>query len=100
MKYVVLSADGDRMVYLVPDAVAEDLERYCMDFCDKWLWESPEAARYRTGRVVCYNEGDFIEYLNRWIFPEEPSRLVEDLGWIEFDQPLPPPYQDCPSFNF
>ena len=57
MKYVVLSADGDRMVYLVPDAVAEDLERYCMDFCDKWLWESPEAARYRNGRVVCYNEG-------------------------------------------
>ena len=30
----------------------------------------------------------------------EQSVLVENLGWIEFDQTLPEPYQDCPQFNF
>ena len=78
MKNIVLSADGDRMVYSVPDAVASQLEDYCMEFCCHWLPDSP----------------------HRWIFPKEPSVLVENLGWIEFDQTLPEPYQDCPQFNF
>ena len=100
MKCVLLSADGDRMVYAVPDIVAENLEQYCMEFCTKWLWESPDAAKYRLNGVLCYHEGDFIEYLNRWVFPEEPSVLVENLGWIDFDQALPEKYRGCPEFNF
>ena len=98
MKPVVLSADGDRQVYLVPDTVAEHLTEYCMEFCCGWLWNSPHAAKYRQGPVVCYNEADFIEYLNRWVFPDEPSVLVDSLPW---DSPeLLGQYQNCPHFNF
>ena len=67
MKQVLLSADGEISVYCVPDAVADDLETYCLEFSCHWLHESPDAARYRVKRgsavVVCYTEKDFIEYL-------------------------------------
>lgn len=36
MKNVIISADGDRMVYSVPNMVAERLEQYCMEFCNEW----------------------------------------------------------------
>lgn len=100
MKNVVISADGDRKVYSVPDIVAENLREYCMEFCTTWLKESPHAAKYRIGIGFCFNEEDFIEYLNTWIFPNEPSVLVENLGWIDFASPLPEPYRQCPAFNF
>ena len=99
MKNVVLSADGDRMVYSVPDSVADRLDEYCLAFTE-WLYASPHARKYRIGGGLCYNEADFISYLNRWIFPEQPSQLVRNLGWIDFGQPLPEPWQDCPQFNF
>ena len=35
MKEVILSADGDSIVYSVPDEVANDLRKYCIEFCDK-----------------------------------------------------------------
>lgn len=100
MKNVVISADGDRKVYSVPDVVADNLDKYCMEFCSKWLWESPNAERYRVGGGVCYNEDDFIEYLNRWLFPNEKSVLIKNLGWIDFKDSLPKPYDECPEFNF
>lgn len=46
MKRIVLSADGDRMVYLVPDEVAEQLERYCDRF---WTWMQQSRTRQNTG---------------------------------------------------
>ncbi len=100
MKYVILSADGDSKVYSVPDDVAEQLDRYCLHFCTKWLRTSPHAKKYRTARGICYNEEDFIEYLNRWVFPEEPSTLVANLGWIDARHPIPQAYADVPKFNF
>ena len=45
MKNIILSADGDRMVYSVPDAVADNLEKYCMEFID-WLEASPSACTF------------------------------------------------------
>ena len=99
MKYVVISADGDRKVYAVPDAVAEKLSKYCIDFC-KWLKHNPNAKKYRIHGGLCYNEEDFIAYLNTYIFPNEKSVLVENLGWIDFNKELPAPYTDCPEFNF
>ena len=44
MRDIILMADGARKVYSVPEAAAENLEKYCLDFCDKWLWTSPDAA--------------------------------------------------------
>ncbi len=98
MTPVVLSADGDGQVYLVPDSVAENLTAYCMEFCSEWLWTSPDAEQYRRDGYVCYNEADFIAYLNKWICPEEPSTFVETLRCHDVDRLLY--YQNCPHFNF
>ena len=99
MKPVILSADGDNMLYSVPDAAADDLDGYCMEFCTNWLWNSPHAEQYRkTVRgvaLVCYNEGDFIAYLNRWVFPGTPSVLMKNLG-----PEIPVEYRDLPAFHF
>lgn len=97
LKNIVISADGDRMVYSVPNKVADNLEQYCLEFCTKWIRTNPN---YIINDVACYNETDFIEYLNKWIFPNEQSKFVENLGQIEFDATLPEKYRDCPVFNF
>ena len=99
MKNVVLSADGDRIVYSMPDEAADNLEKYCIEF-DEWLHTSPHASEYRRGDVVFYNEADFIKYLNKWVFPNCHSKFVENLGWIDFEHKLPEKYRDCPKFNF
>ena len=100
MKNVVISADGDRKVYSVPDVVADNLREYCIEFCGNWLMNSPNAKRYRKGGMCCFNEDDFIDYLNTWVFPDQKSVLVANLGWIDFREKLPEPYRDDPSFNF
>ena len=101
MKNVIISSDGDRMVYSVPDIVADNLAEYCIAFCDKWLRTSPQAKKYRIKDCLCYNEGDFIEYLNTYIFPKEQSVFIENLGPMGIDESqIPESYQNCPSFNF
>lgn len=56
MKNVIISADGDRIVYSVPNIVADNLTEYCIEFCDKWLKTSPHAKKYRFNGGLCYNE--------------------------------------------
>ena len=108
MKYVLLSADNSPSVYSVPDIVADNLREYCCEFCDKWLYESPHAEEYRTLFGVAYNEADFIKYLNKWVFPDNPSVYVETLDWSVIGDAingrgklhLPEKYKDCKWFNF
>lgn len=105
MKEVILSADGDSIVYLVPDVVADNLRKYCIEFCDQWLWQSPDAKKYRhinqDGEVcVAYCEEDFIDYLNKHVFPHEKSMFVKNLGWRDLGKSLPKDYQHHPYFNF
>ena len=101
MKNIIISADGDRMVYSVPDIVADNLTEYCIEFCDKWLRTSPHAKKYRFNGGLCYNERDFIEYLNRFRFPEEQSLFVENLGPMGLDElPVPECYRHWSAFNF
>ena len=83
MKEVIISADGDSIVYLVPDAVANDLKKYCIYFCDKWMKTSPHAQKYKIKGGYCYNEADFIDYLNEYVFPEQQSVFVKNLGWTD-----------------
>lgn len=98
MKEVILSADGFRYVYSVPDKVAENLYEYCIEFC-KWLNDSPDAKKFRrktkTGTVLSYTEEDFINYLNQYLFPDEYSKYVANLGYS-----IPQEYRDIPHFNF
>ena len=79
MKEVILCADGDSVVFSVPDIVADNLEAYCIEFCDDWIWNSPDAEKYRNGEYVCYTEKDFIEYLNQYVFPNEKSEMITSL---------------------
>ena len=100
MKNIILSADGERKVFSVPDKVADNLSEYCIDFCDEWLWSSPDAEKYRTKEGVCYNEEDFIDYLNTYCFPNEKSSLVENIGRINKGKDIPLKYKNFPRFNF
>ena len=40
MKYVLLSADGEISVFSVPDKVANNLQKYCLEFCCNWLYQA------------------------------------------------------------
>ena len=100
MKEVILSADGDSILYLVPDDVAENLEEYCLKFCSDWLWNSSDAERYRVGKGVCYTESDFIQYLNTYVFPDCESKMIKNLGWTDFGKNLPEEYRNFPYYNF
>ena len=102
MKPVILGADGPKSVYMVPDIVANHLKEYCLKFCNDWLLNSPEAIRrYHTpDGCLCYNETAFIDYLNKHLFPDQPSFIVPDIepAWHAAD--LPREYRRIPHFNF
>lgn len=104
MKPVRLCHDGPITVYMVPDIVAAHLKEYCMRFCNDWLSGDPAAAKYRIelgGQFgLCYNESDFIEYLNVHIFPDQPSYPVKGIepAWENSD--LPKEYREVPYFCF
>lgn len=103
MKTILLSADCEISVFSVPDAVADNLEEYCSEFCCHWLHESPDAANYRIkmGNMigVCYGEKDFIEYLNQYVCSER-STLVETLTSVYDETSVPEKYIGLPYFNF
>ena len=96
MKNVLLSADGPLSVYSVPDDVADNLWEYCMEFID-WLNHNAEDYVRDTsaGPIICFDESDFIDYLNQYVFQEQ-STLVAPLS------PMTPPeeYKYLPHFNF
>ena len=100
MKNVILSADGDSVVYSVPDDVADNLADYCLRFCSEWLPNSPDAAQFRVKGTLCYDESDFIDYLNLYLFPTQKSEFVTNLGWIGSGSNYPNEYKDCSKFNF
>ncbi len=100
MKNVVLSADGERHVYSVPNAVADNLEEYCNFFCNEWLRNSVDAKKYRKKSGLMYNQQDFIIYLNSYVFPNKLSKYIESLGFINFGDTLSEKYKDTPQFNF
>ncbi len=100
MKEIVLSADGDSIVYLVPDVVADKLEEYCLEFCSNWLRYSPNAEKYRKGGILYYSESDFIDYLNTYIFHDCESKMIKNLGWTDLRENLPEEYKNHPYYNF
>ena len=100
MKYVLLSADGEISVFAVPDEIANNLEKYCLEFCHEWLHKSPDAAKYRVKiGGGFYNEKDFIDYLNQYVC-EEQSTLIATLAGVYDEDSLPEEYIGLPYFNF
>ena len=100
MKEVILSCDGDSIVYLVPDEVADNLRKHCIFFADKWMKRSPNDKKFKINGVWCFNETDFIDYLNEVAFPEQKSILIKNLGWTDLGKNLPIEYKNHPYFNF
>jgi len=103
MAEVILSHDSEPVIYSVPVAVAADLERYCMEFASDWVWHGPENGKYlrKCGENqygVVFDAPDFIDYLNKWVFPEQKSKPVRGLG-CDTDK-IPDEYWNYPRFNF
>ena len=87
------------MVYSVPDSVADRLDEYCLAFTE-WLYASPHARKYRIGGGLCYNEADFISYLNRWIFPElSPRSWSGTWAGLTLISPFPSPGRTARSLT-
>ena len=105
MKEVIISADGDSIVYLVPDVVADNLRKYCLYFGNEWIWKSPDATKYRQRdkeglQFVVFSERDFIDYLNKYVLQEQKAVFIKNLGWTELGRNLPAKYKNHPYFNF
>ena len=103
MKEVILSHDSEAMIYLVPAEVAANLDQYCWDFAANWVWHGPENGKFlkhfgdnQLGAV--FGAPDFIDYLNKWVFPEQPSKLVKGLGCYDYE--IPEEYRFYPKYNF
>ncbi len=95
LKNVILSADNELKVYLVPDFVAGSFSRLCADFSmDRVTLQIHD----RSGSG--FDETDFIEYLNEKICKDEKCVFVEKLGWDYNRKKWPEKYRDCPHFNF
>ena len=93
MKNVILSADNELKVYLVPDFVAESLGSLGAEFGKNW---KTLQVRSRDG----FDEGDFIEYLNEKRCESEKCVFVESLGWDRSRKKWPEKYRKCPFFGF
>jgi len=76
---------------------------YCLDFAINWVWHGPENAKFLKnfggGQIgAVFGAPDFIEYLNRWVFPKQQSRLIKGLG--EYGYEIPEEYKNYPQYNF
>ena len=103
MKKVLLSHDGKMKMYLVPDDVADNLKKYCMDFSWDWILNDPNAQKLRVsmpnGEIgYIFGAQDFIDYLNDFIFPNKKSTLVGEMDFYDYE--IPEEYNDIPWFNF
>ena len=103
MKEVILSHDSEAMLCLVPAEVADNLDVYCLDFGFSWVWHGPENGRYLkwvnedlVGAM--FGVSEFIDYLNRWAFPDFQSKIVKGLGCYDYE--IPAEYQKLPRHNF
>lgn len=103
MKKILLNADNEISVFAVPDEVADHLTKYCNEFCCNWLPKSPDATKYHVNVngmcVMCFDEKDFIDYLNQYIC-DEKSFLVETLTGVYYESDLPKEYIGLPYYGF
>ena len=103
MSEVILSHDSEAILYAVPAEVAANLDQYCWDFAANWVWHGPENGKFLhklpNGQYgAMFGAEDFIDYLNRWAFPESESRQIKALGCYGYE--LPSEYQHYPCYNF
>ena len=102
MKEVVLSADGDPSLYLVPADVADNLATVANEFAFDYVWHGENNGKFlrHCGKTIaaCFNEEDFIEYLNTVLYPDKPSKKIMTIHTD--DDELPEEYRKLPYCNF
>ncbi len=99
MKDVILSADAELFLYQVPNKVYYHLEEYCNEFAHDFLVNDVRRKEIIKKRGI-FDQSHFIEYLNKFVFPDEPSKLIKKIGYIDEEPELQEKYSDLPSFNF
>ena len=103
MKEVVLSADGDLSLYLVPADVADNLATVANEFAFNYVWHGEKSGKFlqlcgeQYGAV--FDETDFIEYLNTVLYPDKLSRKIKTFQAAD-DEDLPKEYRKYPYYNF
>ena len=95
MKNVILGADNELKVYLIPEFIAESFSRYFTDFSKNW-----KTLQMHPQDGFGFDETDFIEYLNDKICGDEKCVFVETLGWEYNPKKWPSKYKKCPHFYF
>lgn len=103
MAEVILSHDSEAVLYAVPAEVAANLSEYCWEFAASWVWNGPENHRFLRqtpgGQYgALFGAEDFIDYLNRWAFPEYESKRIRGLGCWDYE--VPEEYRHYPRYNF
>ena len=103
MKEVVLSADGDLSLYLVPADVANNLAAVANEFASCYVWHGEKSGKFlklcgeQYGAV--FDETDFIEYLNTVLYPDKPSKKIKTFQSAD-DEEVPEEYRKYPYYNF
>ncbi len=101
MKEVILSADGDPSLYLVPAEVADNLAMVANEFALGYVWHGEKSGRflelYENRYVAVYDEEDFIEYLNTVLYPQKLSHKIKTI--YDFDY-VAEEYAKIPRYNF
>jgi len=103
MKEVVLSADGDLSLYLVPADVADNLATVANEFAFNYIWFGEKSGKFLKlcgeQYVACFTEEDFIEYLNTVLYPDKPSKKLKTFQAAD-DEEVPEEYRKYPYYNF
>ena len=97
MKQILLSTDGPASLYEVPENVAENLCKYCIDFL-YWVHDAPETEHFR--KEGYYSEEEFINYLNAKVNPDssDKARFIRTIE--NSTTRIPEQYKNLPHFNF
>lgn len=85
MTYILLSSDNTPSVYLVPQELVDNFTKY-VNLFDEWLIENSKEGH-------CFDESDFVNYLNNEFFTKNPLVFFEKAESLD-------KYKDCFNFNF
>lgn len=85
MGKLMLSADGDVILYEVDKNIINDFDNILEQF-------------YSWKKTNCYNEQLFVEYIQKK-FGSESIKFIKNLGWFSHDN-IPNEYRNIKWFNF
>jgi len=85
MEKLMLSADGDIMLYEVEKQILNNFDNLIEQFFD---WK----------KTNCYDEQLFVQFL-RQTYGNNAIKFIKNLGWFDYDN-IPQEYESIKRFNF